>query len=130
MREKELFPDRVQTLVNLVLAREGIPQHATCPEKGTNQENSCDDCQSFHNTPPGFSKRFFRGRFASLALPGNVRQGRGDKKCGRGFVGPFHRGKNLSQEVCADALGSGRRPSPAELLGSEVQRAGDDRIVV
>lgn len=45
-------------------------------------------------------------------------------------MGPFHWGKNLSQEVCADALGSERRPSPAELLGSGVQRAGDDGIVV
>lgn len=45
-------------------------------------------------------------------------------------MSPFHWGKNLSQEVCADALGSERRPSPAELLKSEVQRAGDDRIVV
>lgn len=45
-------------------------------------------------------------------------------------MGPFHWGKNLSQEVCADALGSERRPSPAELLRSEVQRVGDDRIVV
>jgi len=128
--EKELLPDRVQALVNLVLAREGIPQHATCPEKCADQENSRDDCQSFHNTPPVFDERFFRGQFASLVLPGNVRQGRGGKKCGRGFVGPFHWRKNLSQEVCADAHGSERRPSPAELLGSEVQRAGDDGIVV
>jgi hypothetical protein len=99
--EEKLLPDRVQTLVNLVLARKGIPQHATCPEKCTDQENSCDDCQSFHNTPPVFVERFFRGRFASLDLPGNVRQGRGDKKCERGFVGPFHWEKNLSQEVGA-----------------------------
>ena len=41
-------------------------------------------------------------------------------------MGPFHWGKNLSQEVGAGALGSERRPSPAELLGSGVQRAGDD----
>ena len=45
-------------------------------------------------------------------------------------MGPFHWGKNLSQEVGAGALGSERRPSPAELLGSGVQRAGDDGIVV
>ena len=45
-------------------------------------------------------------------------------------MGPFHWRKNLSQEVCADAHGSERRPSPAELLRSEVQRAGDDEIVV
>ena len=44
---------------------------------------------------------------SEIGKPGSVRQGRGGKRCGRGF-------------------GSGRRSSPAELLEPGVQRAGDD----
>jgi hypothetical protein len=48
----------------------------------------------------------------------------------KGPTKPLPQRKNLSQEVRADAPGSERRPSPAELLAPGVQRAGDDGMKI